>query len=157
MTYQQQPGYLIPPYIKELNTLLANLRVYQQKLLHYRWGMQLKPTLQVEEVLNKLRHPSLLQLDALATEIINQGIRPLSTLQQYSKQAEIKEGRNFFDTTTVLNQLWQDQHTILKNVHRALLLSKEVAAASCQDLLRHLLNSLYEDMDVVQEQKMELA
>lgn len=154
MTHQPQSFHVIPPHIKECNTLLANLFVYQQKLLHFRWAMRLKPVASLLEVLNKLHYPHLLQLDALANEILNQGIRPLSTLQQYSTHAEIKEGRNFFDSKVVLNQLWKDQHTLLNNLHRALRLSAGNATDSCQNLLRHFLKLLYQDMDIVREQNM---
>ncbi|NRB47811.1 MAG: hypothetical protein HRU41_09050 [Saprospiraceae bacterium] len=150
MTQQLSSLISANPYTKELNTLIANLQVYRQKLLHYDWNARSRKLPEIQVLLNDLYLPDLTLMDALVQELLASGAKPLSSLEQFLRQAELKEGRNFLDAKCVSSQLNKDLHVISQNAHRALLLATEKKQEASQKILRLLTKLLSKDMVVLQ-------
>lgn len=151
MTQQLSPLIAHDLYEKELNRLLANLQVYRQKLLHYHWFSHARNLRDVQQLLSFLHFPMQVMIDDLMDELLGTGAKPLTSLQQFVQQAELKEGRSFFDCKSVVNQLNKDLHTLAQNVHRSLLIAIEKKHTTGKEILRAITKILYEDQVALQQ------
>lgn len=113
--------------IEMLNKNLSNLLVLYVKLHNYHWnvkGMNFKP---IHEVTEAYYDYFAEQYDEVAERIVQLGGKPFATLQDYLKNALVKEdNKNVFDPKEVLNSVLAD-FEILNNEFKAI---SEVAGDS---------------------------
>ena len=95
--------------IETLNINLSNLQVLYVKLHNYHWnvnGMNFKPIHEMTEVYYNYFAE---QYDEVAERIIQLGGKPLTAIQDYLKNAVLKEEvKNEFDAKYILNSILKD-------------------------------------------------
>jgi starvation-inducible DNA-binding protein len=95
--------------IELLNKNLANLQLFYVKLHNYHWnvkGMNFKP---VHEMTEAYYDYFAEQYDELAERIVQLGGKPLATLNDYLKNASLKEeSKKTFDVKYVLGSVLSD-------------------------------------------------
>jgi starvation-inducible DNA-binding protein len=95
--------------IEMLNKNLSNLQVLYVKLHNYHWnvkGMNFKP---IHEMTEAYYDYFAEQYDEVAERIVQLGGKPFATLQDYLKNATVKEeNKNVFDAKEVLNSVLAD-------------------------------------------------
>jgi starvation-inducible DNA-binding protein len=95
--------------IEMLNRNLSNLQVLYVKLHNYHWnvkGMNFKP---IHEMTEAYYDYFAEQYDEVAERIVQLGGKPFATLQDYLKNASVKEeNKNVFDAKEVLNSVLAD-------------------------------------------------
>lgn len=95
--------------IEMLNKNLSNLQVLYVKLHNYHWnvkGMNFKP---IHEMTEAYYDYFAEQYDEVAERIVQLGGKPFATLQDYLKNASVKEeNKNVFDAKEVLNSVLAD-------------------------------------------------
>jgi len=95
--------------IELLNKNLANLQLFYVKLHNYHWnvkGMNFKP---VHEMTEAYYDYFAEQYDELAERIVQLGGKPLATLDDYLKNASLKEeSKKTFDVKYVLGSVLSD-------------------------------------------------
>lgn len=95
--------------IEMLNRNLSNLQVLYVKLHNYHWnvtGMNFKP---IHEMTEAYYDYFAEQYDEVAERIVQLGGKPFATLQDYIKNASVKEENKYvFDAKEVLNSVLAD-------------------------------------------------
>ena len=79
------------PVIEDLNRLLADYRIYDQKLRNYHWTVRGKRFFELHEEFEKLYNQTTLWYDDIAERISRLGGVPLLTLKDYVEQARLEE------------------------------------------------------------------
>jgi starvation-inducible DNA-binding protein len=102
--------------IELLNKNLANLQILYVKLHNYHWnvkGMNFKP---VHEITEAYYDYFAEQYDEVAERIVQLGEKPLASLQDYLKNASLKEeNKNGFDVKYVLSAVLSDFEQLNKD------------------------------------------
>lgn len=100
--------------IKELNNYLAELNVFYRKLQNYHWNIKGEDFFVWHQKLEEYYDAINLQIDEVAEHILMLNGEPLGRMEDYLKEATIKEAENVkICKTTVLEQVKQDYTTLL--------------------------------------------
>ena len=106
--------------IELLNKNLANIQVLYVKLHNYHWNVKGITFKSVHEMTESYYDYFAKQYDDVAERIIQLGGKPFSSMQDYLKNASIKEeSRNDFDGKTVLSSVFAD-FELLNNEFKAI-------------------------------------
>ena len=80
--------------LNDLNTFLCDLNVFYRKLQNYHWNIKGKDFFVVHEKLEEYYNEINMQIDEVAEHILSIDGQPLATLEDYIKNAKIKEAKN---------------------------------------------------------------
>ncbi len=95
--------------IELLNKNLSNLQLLYVKLHNYHWNVKGKNFIQIHEKTEDYYKYFAEQYDEVAERIVQLGEKPFATLQDYSKNASLKEEvGNTFEVKYVLESLLKD-------------------------------------------------
>ncbi|MBN1302144.1 MAG: DNA starvation/stationary phase protection protein [Melioribacteraceae bacterium] len=99
-----------------LNNNIANLQVLYVKLHNYHWNVKGINFMSVHELTEKYYDYFAEQYDEVAERVVQLGAKPLSSLQEYLKNARIQEEKgNVFDSKTVIESVLADFEMLNKD------------------------------------------
>ncbi len=109
---------------KKLNELLANYEIYYQNLRNFHWNVTGPNFFELHAKFEELYNAANLGVDEVAERILTLGIRPLSSYDEYIKNATIKEAKEVHDAKQMVEIVRDNLNTLL-NLEREVL---EIAA-----------------------------
>lgn len=103
--------------LNDLNTFLCDLNVFYRKLQNYHWNIKGKDFFVVHEKLEEYYNEINMQIDEVAEHILSIDGQPLATLEDYIKNAKIKEAKNEkIESTEIFKELKKDFAILLGEV-----------------------------------------
>ncbi len=109
--------------VKQLNQLLADFQIYYQNLRGFHWNISGPGFFELHRHFETLYTAAQLTIDELAERILTLGGRPLHTMSDYVKSADIKESRDVFTADETVR-------TTLSNIAVLLQLEREIVVAA---------------------------
>lgn len=103
----------------QLNQLLADFHIYYQNLRGFHWNISGPGFFELHRHFEELYTGTQLTIDELAERILTLGGRPLHTITDYLKAADIKEARE-------VSTAEETVRTTLKNIEILLQLEREI-------------------------------
>lgn len=110
----------VPALVKELNLLLANYELYNQKLKNYHWNIKGRNFFDIHKLFEEMYSEAHVQIDQIAERVRILKSKPLSTLKQYLESAEITEIENFVNDRHAIEAIVHDHYILLRNMRRIL-------------------------------------
>ena len=96
-----------------LNLLLCNYAVVYQKIRNFHWNVVGPDFFDVHEKLEEEYTVSAEYIDAIAERVRILGFKPISTLAEYLKTAEVKEVKGDLDSDKMMEEVVQDYEILL--------------------------------------------
>lgn len=140
--------------VRQLEQLLTSVQQYRQKLLYYGWAARRQPNSKLHELVQHLDQPYSLKITALAELLRNLGARPMGMNGPSEAGFRQLKASNF---QAILRQLWRTQSDLLKQVHKTILLTRDLEQDRMKEVLQQLLNFLRKDLDTLREHELATA
>lgn len=96
-----------------LNLLLCNYAVVYQKIRNFHWNVVGPDFFDVHEKLEVEYTVAAENIDAIAERVRILGFKPVSTLAEYLKTAEVKEVKGDLDSDKMMEEVVQDYEILL--------------------------------------------
>ena len=125
----------IPALVNELNLLLANYQVYNQKLKNYHWNIKGRNFFEIHKQFEEMYSEAHIHIDQIAERVRILKSKPLSTLKQYLEKSEIKEIDNFLNDRHAIEAILNDHYILLKNARRVLRNAEAAGDEGTTDLI----------------------
>jgi len=120
---------------EHLNKYLANLQVLYTKLHNYHWNIEGKGFFTIHAKLEEIYDGVNDEIDAVAERILQLGERPLATLADYLKVAEIKEvPSEGIQSEALIKSLLADFQTLINGLRAGIELAQEVGDEVTADM-----------------------
>ena len=148
--------YKFAPAVRQLERLLAGVQQYQQKLLYYGWAARRQPHSKLNKLVQHLDQPYALKVTGLAESLRKLGARPVG-MNPPSKSEPDFEKLKTSNFTAILRQLWLTQSDLLKQVHKTILLTRDLKQDRTKEVLQQLLNAIRQDLDTLREHELTRA
>lgn len=100
--------------VEKLNDLLANYQVYYQNLRNFHWNVSGPNFFELHAKFEELYNAANLAVDETAERILTLGARPLSSYQEYIETATIKEAKEIFEPTKMVETVKSNLNTLLQ-------------------------------------------
>ncbi|HYG38424.1 MAG TPA: DNA starvation/stationary phase protection protein [Cytophagales bacterium] len=95
-----------------LNRLLANYHIHYQRSRAYHWNIKGPKFFELHTKFEEFYTDALLKIDAIAERILALGGSPISSLQEYIQNSELKEGNNKISDKEMVQKLAEDFRTL---------------------------------------------
>ncbi len=104
--------------VDSLNDLLANYSVHYQKLRNFHWNVKGQDFFDIHEKFEEQYNAAKVAIDDIAERIRVFGQTPLSTMQDYIKNSEIKETGSDFTGLEMIREIIKDYEILLESMFR---------------------------------------
>lgn len=128
-----------------LNTLLANYHLFYQKLRNFHWNVKGPSFFQLHEKFEALYNAARVNIDDIAERIRVFGQTPMSTLQEYLENAEIKEVGSNLPAQDMVKETLQDIRILLSNLEDVVAVARDNDDTGTEDLLTGFIKQLEKD------------
>ncbi len=129
----------IPALVNELNLLLANYQLYNQKLKNYHWNIKGRNFFDIHKLFEEMYSEAHIQIDQIAERVRILKSKPLSTLKQYLDKAEVKEIDDFLNDRHAVESILLDHYILLQNMRRILRNAEAAGDEGTTDLIGGIL------------------
>ncbi|TVQ51368.1 MAG: DNA starvation/stationary phase protection protein [Saprospirales bacterium] len=119
--------------VEALNKLLANLQVHYQKLRNFHWNVEGPNFFELHDQFELEYDQVKIQIDEIAERIRVFGHKPLSTMADYLKVAEIEEAETDLSSQDMVAQIIQDFEFLLSFMMDAVEAASEIDDNATED------------------------
>lgn len=119
--------------VEALNKLLANLQVHYQKLRNFHWNVEGPNFFELHDQFELEYDQVKIQIDEIAERIRVFGHKPLSTMADYLKVAEIEEAETDLSSQDMVAQIIQDFEFLLSFMMDAVEAAREIDDNATED------------------------
>ncbi len=119
--------------VEALNKLLANLQVHYQKLRNFHWNVEGPDFFELHDQFELEYDQVKIQIDEIAERIRVFGHKPLSTMADYLKVAEIEEAGTDLNSKEMVQQVIQDFEFLLSFMMDAVEAASEIDDNATED------------------------
>ena len=129
--------------VEQLNKHLANLHVLYTKLHNYHWNVEGRGFFTIHAKLEELYDGVAEEIDAVAERILMLGERPLASMADYLKYAELEEAPSEAIQSGELDKvLLKDFQTLINNLRAGIEVAQEVGDEVTVDMMIGSLSNL---------------
>lgn len=121
---------------EHLNKYLANLHVLYTKLHNYHWNVEGRGFFTLHAKLEELYDGVAEEIDEVAERVLQLGERPLASLADYLKVAELKEAPSEgIDSEALVKALAEDFKTLITGLRAGIEAAQEIGDEVTVDLM----------------------
>ncbi len=129
--------------VEHLNKYLANLHVLYTKLHNYHWNVEGRGFFTIHAKLEEIYDGINEEIDAVAERILMLGERPLASLADYLKVADIKEAPSEgIKSEDLAKILLEDFRTLIDSLREGIKVAQEVGDEVTVDMMIGALSNL---------------
>lgn len=129
--------------VEHLNKYLANLHVLYTKLHNYHWNVEGRDFFTIHAKLEEIYDGINEEIDAVAERILMLGERPLASLADYLKVADIKEAPSEgIKSEDLAKILLEDFRTLIDSLREGIKVAQEVGDEVTVDMMIGALSNL---------------
>lgn len=129
--------------VEHLNKYLANLHVLYTKLHNYHWNVEGRGFFTIHAKLEEIYDAINEEIDAVAERILMLGERPLASLADYLKVADIKEAPSEgIKSEDLAKILLEDFRTLIDSLREGIKVAQEVGDEVTVDMMIGALSNL---------------
>jgi starvation-inducible DNA-binding protein len=121
--------------VENLNLLLANLHVHYQKLRNYHWNVVGPDFFELHQVFEDEYNAVKVEIDEIAERIRVFGKTPMSTLNEYLDNSEIKETGTDLSSDKMVEEVLKDFEILLSFMVDTTEAAEEIGDIATADLL----------------------
>ena len=125
----------IPKLVNELNLLLANYQVYNQKIKSYHWNVNGNNFFELHRQFEQLYNTAHENIDQIAERIKVLKSNPYNTLKQYLEHSEIKENNDYLNDRHIVESILNDHYLLLRNMRKVLRTAEVAGDDGTMDLI----------------------
>ncbi len=126
---------------KNLNRLLSNYQVYYQNLRNYHWNVSGEHFFDLHQQFEDLYNDAKINIDEIAERILTLRVKPVSTLAEYLKIADIKE-KSTADSREMVLKIISDQKLLIENMREILKSAGAINDEGTVDLISSYLSAI---------------
>jgi len=127
--------------VKELNQLLSNYQVYYQNLRNYHWNITGPHFYELHAQFEELYNEAKVNIDEIAERVLTLRKKPISTLDEYLKFADVKEFSTD-NTRKMVESILSDHKKLISNMRSLLKVASEAEDEGTIDLVAGFLGSV---------------
>lgn len=127
---------------KALNDLLANYSVHYQRLRNYHWNVKGPDFFDLHEQFETQYTEAIQNIDDIAERIRIFGKTPLSTMQEFLEQAELKESSTQLSSELMVRELLSDYRILLQFMFAVVEVSVEIGDSGTEEMVKKFINSI---------------
>ncbi|MCL4109876.1 UNVERIFIED_CONTAM: hypothetical protein GTU68_028785 [Idotea baltica] len=105
--------------VEQLNQLLCNYQIYYQNLRNYHWNIAGEHFFDLHIKFEELYNEAKLNIDEIAERVLTLRQKPISTLAEYLKNADIKENSTD-DPKKMVSNILEDHKKIISNLRKVI-------------------------------------
>lgn len=125
-----------------LNSVLANYSVHYQKLRNFHWNVKGSDFFDLHDAFEKQYMDALEHIDQIAERIRIFGETPFSTMQEYLKHSEIKEGSTQITSDLMVRELLNDYRVLLQYMSAAIDVAAEQNDSGTESMLKSFVKKI---------------
>jgi starvation-inducible DNA-binding protein len=125
----------------QLNKLLSNYQIYYQNLRNYHWNISGKHFFDLHIKFEELYNEAKLAIDEIAERILTLRKKPMSTLADYLKNADIEE-LSTENTDEMVRSILSDHKKLIDNMRQVLSTAADAEDEGTVDLVAGFLGSI---------------
>jgi starvation-inducible DNA-binding protein len=127
---------------KALNKLLANYSVHYQRLRNYHWNVKGSDFFDLHEQFETQYTESIQNIDDIAERIRIFGKTPLSTMQEFLDEAELKENSTQQSSELMVRELLSDYRILLQYMFAVVDVAVEIGDSGTEEMVKKFINSI---------------
>jgi starvation-inducible DNA-binding protein len=127
---------------KALNNLLANYSVHYQRLRNYHWNVKGSDFFDLHEQFETQYTESIQNIDDIAERIRIFGKTPLSTMQEFIENAELKESGSQLSSELMVRELLSDYRILLQYMFAVVEVAVEIGDSGTEEMVKKFINSI---------------
>ena len=124
-----------------LNKLLANYHVYYQNLRNYHWNITGEHFFDLHAIFEGLYNEAKINIDEIAERILTLRMKPMSTLAEYLKEAEVKE-YSTENSKEMVESILSDHKKLISNMREVLTIAGKAGDEGTVGLVGGFLSSV---------------
>ncbi len=128
--------------VNSLNLLLANYHVFYQKLRNYHWNVTGGDFFDLHEKFEELYTAAVDNIDEIAERIRVFGMTPMSTLEEYLKNSNIKETGTDLSDKQMVSEVLRDIETLDSFMIEVVDNASEYGDVATLDLMNKMIQSI---------------
>ena len=125
-----------------LNSVLANYSVHYQKLRNFHWNVKGSDFFDLHDAFEKQYIDALENIDQIAERIRIFGETPFSTMQDYLKHSEIKEGSTQITSDLMVRELLNDYRVLLQYMAAAVEIAAEQNDSGTENMIKSFVKKI---------------
>jgi starvation-inducible DNA-binding protein len=127
---------------KSLNDLLANYSVHYQRLRNYHWNVKGSDFFDLHEQFETQYSEANQNIDDIAERIRIFGKTPLSTLQEFLENAELKETGSQLSSELMVRELLSDYRILLQYMFAVVAVAVAIGDSGTEEMVKKFINSI---------------
>lgn len=128
---------------KALNSLLANYHVYYQNLRAFHWQIKGENFFELHRFFEELYTEAAVTIDEIAERILSLRFLPITTLEGYLEEAEIKSETTLGCTDgMMISRIISDHKILIEKMRAALEMAGEAGDSGTEDLISATLRNI---------------
>jgi starvation-inducible DNA-binding protein len=125
-----------------LNSVLANYSTHFQKLRNFHWNVRGSDFFDLHVEFESQYKESLEHIDEIAERIRVFGETPLSSMQEYLKQSEIKEAPTQLSSDLMVRELLNDYRVLLQYMTAVIEIAAEQYDAGTENMIKSFIKKI---------------
>jgi starvation-inducible DNA-binding protein len=125
-----------------LNSLLANYNVHFQKLRNFHWNVKGSDFFDLHEAFESQYTEALANIDEIAERIRVFGETPLSTMQEFLRESEIKEASTQLTSDLMVRELLNDYRVLLQYMAAVVEIAGEQYDAGTENMIKSFIRKI---------------
>ncbi len=131
--------------MKNLNKLLANYNVYQQKLKNFHWNVKGDDFFELYNKFEELFRRANDEIDEIAGRVKLFGQRPVCTLEEYLEYSTLEEVHDNYTSMEMVRELLKDMRIVLSDMEECIHAANEIGDNGTEDLMKSLIRKMEND------------
>ncbi|HBH23576.1 MAG TPA: DNA starvation/stationary phase protection protein [Cytophagales bacterium] len=122
--------------VDSLNNLLANYSIHYQKLRNFHWNVKGSDFFDIHEKFEEQYNSAKVAIDDIAERIRVFGQTPLSTMQDYLGQADIKETGTNLTGLEMVREIIKDYEKLLESMFKVIETTLKNGDSGTEDMIK---------------------
>lgn len=127
--------------VEQLNRLLANYQIYYQNLRNYHWNISGEHFFNLHATFEDLYNEAKINIDEIAERVLTLRMKPMSTLAEYLKNADVQE-LSTDNSKKMVESILSDHKKLIANMREVLSIAGEAGDEGTVDLVGSFLASV---------------